>query len=77
MPTGTCSGCGRLTNSTTSNCWESEGKEWVCATECYAAYDGKKWVKGCAYDKLSKDNFLLTFANSVLKNGKIKKILVG
>jgi len=45
MPSGVCSGCGRITNSAVSNWWDTSGKP----TECYAAFVDNKWVKGCGY----------------------------
>lgn len=56
MPGATCTNCGKLTNSATSNYWlrtEADGKtpkEGGVATECYAAFVDGKWVKGCKYD---------------------------
>ncbi len=63
MPVGKCA-CGRDTNSTTSNWWKvKDGKP----TECYAAHDGEKWVKGCSFDKLPKDSFDRKFALQVIR----------
>lgn len=47
MPSGKCNGCGEITNSATSNWWDTGGKP----TECYAAFIDDKWVKGCAFDR--------------------------
>lgn len=50
-----CNGCGRTTNSATSNYaldTEIDGKtpkECGVATQCYAAFVDGKWVKGCSY----------------------------
>lgn len=49
MPTGKCKGCGKLTNSATSNWWFAKNFE---PTECYMAFDEKNNpVKGCAFEK--------------------------
>lgn len=55
MPTDTCRGCGRITNSATSDYWlnktsEGKPKEFGVATECYAAFVDGVWVEGCKYD---------------------------
>lgn len=63
MPIGRCQGCNRLTNSATSNWWDITFSH---PTECYAAHNGKKWVKGCAFDKLGKKDFRRKFAESVI-----------
>ncbi len=67
MPSGKCLGCGRLTNSTTSNWWDTDDHH---PTKCYVAWeeDGKP-VKGCGYDKA--DSLEKHFADSILhRNGK-------
>lgn len=62
MPTATCSGCGRATNSATSNYWQMGGKP----TECYAACVDGKWVEGCAIDKT--DEFIADFARRLIRD---------
>lgn len=58
MPVTTCTGCGQITNSATSNYWqrvEPDGKtpkEVGVVTRCYVAFVGDKTVKGCGYDAL-------------------------
>lgn len=48
MPTGRCKGCGRLTNSATSNWWDNPDHE---ATKCYMAFnENNEPVKGCDYE---------------------------
>lgn len=42
--------CGKLTNTAVSDWCDPRRKDGK-AYKCYAAWDGKKWVKGCAYDK--------------------------
>lgn len=68
MPSGICKGCGRITNSTTSNWWFTKDFQ---PTECYVAWVDGKPVKGCGYDKLDKkDKYSpIHFANSILKKG--------
>lgn len=62
MPVATCTGCGRLTNSATSDYWqrmEPDGqtpKEVGVVTRCYVAFVGDKTVKGCGYDALVKED---------------------
>lgn len=58
MPVATCTNCGRITNSATSNYWldtEIDGKTpkemWI-ATQCYAAFVQGKWVEGCVYNAI-------------------------
>ncbi|MCK9544494.1 MAG: hypothetical protein M0R03_20945 [Novosphingobium sp.] len=71
MPSGICKGCGRVTNSTTSNWWFTTTKDH--ATECYAAYVDDKWVKGCAYDKLNRaDKYSpIHFVDKLIKKKKL------
>lgn len=72
MPYGICKGCGRATNSTLSNWWDTDTKDH--ATECYAAWEegiaglSGKWVKGCAYDKLDRSdkNSPIHFADKII-----------
>ena len=45
MPTTNCKKCGGLTNSTTSNYWDTKDN---IPTECYAKFVKGGWVKGCA-----------------------------
>lgn len=63
MPEATCK-CGRLTNSATSNYWDSDdGKP----TQCYAAYDSKNgWVEGCSLHRA--DSFTKKFAQALINN---------
>ena len=67
MSVGKCKGCGQDTNSTTSNWWLTKTMDH--ATECYARHDGKRWVKGCAYDRIP-DPFQKEFVDSLIKDGK-------
>lgn len=68
MPTATCK-CGRITNSTVSNYWDTKGEP----TECYAAWDEAKarWVEGCALGKGS--DFERAFAQGLI-NGDMGAI---
>ena len=59
-PVGICKGCGRQTNSATSDYWHKDRKP----TECYAAFVKGKWVKGCAYDKTG--DFERDFADGLI-----------
>lgn len=58
MPVATCTNCGRITNSATSNyCSDVEvdgktPKEMFVATQCYAAFVHGKWVRGCVYNDI-------------------------
>lgn len=58
MPVATCTNCGRMTNSATSNyCSDTEmdgktPKEIGVVTGCYAAFVGDKWIKGCVYNDI-------------------------
>lgn len=67
MPAGICRGCNRITNSTTSNWWDTDTKDH--ATECYASMVDGKWVKGCAYDKMDRSNkySLVHFVDTLIK----------
>lgn len=62
MPVTTCTGCGRLTNSATSNYWqrmEPDGKtpkEVGEVTRCYVAFEGDKTVMGCGYKALEAED---------------------
>lgn len=62
MPVTTCTKCGRITNSATSNYWqrvEPDGKtpkEVGVVTRCYVAFVGDKTVKGCGYDALVEED---------------------
>ena len=59
MPVATCTNCGRITNSATSNYLldtEINGKthkEVGVATQCYVAFVDGKCVKGCVYKYIS------------------------
>lgn len=58
MPIATCTNCGRITNSATSNYvhdTEIDGKtpkELFIVTKCYAAFVDGLWVRGCGYDEV-------------------------
>lgn len=58
IPVTTCTNCGLITNSATSNYWsdtEIDGKttkEMLVATQCYAAFVMGRWVKGCVYNDI-------------------------
>jgi len=65
MPMGPCGGCGKITNSTTSNWWLTNDLK---PTECYAAYVDNKWVKGCAYEKIVGNIYMQPWIDDVLKN---------
>ena len=67
MPVATCR-CGKVTNSTTSNYWDTPKRK---PTKCYAAFVNGKWVKGCAFSKLRKGSFARAFANSVINGSQI------
>lgn len=55
--------CGNLTNTAVSDWCDPRRKDGK-AYKCYAAWDGKKWVKGCAYDKC--DSFTKISVDSLL-----------
>lgn len=58
MPVTKCEGCGRTTNSATSNYWScteidnETAKEFGVATQCYVSFVMGLWVKGCVYDDI-------------------------
>lgn len=57
--------CGRTTNTTVCNHMKVKpGEE---CTECYGAWNGQKWVKGCSYDKA--DPFIKQFVDKIMKGG--------
>lgn len=72
MPIATCTGCGRKTNSATSNyCADTEmdgktPKEIFVTTQCYVAFVDGKWVEGCVYNKIEPWQKLLY--EKLLKN---------
>lgn len=68
MPLATCSSCGRPTNSTCSDYWTAKEHK---PTECYAAFDVKarRWVRGCALDRLPRDSFEYGFAHGLIQRG--------
>lgn len=68
MPVGRCGGCGRETNSTLSNWWESG--HFGEPTECYAAWDGTKWVEGCG---VAKYEFQADFAREIIRDSELKE----
>lgn len=51
MPTATCQGCGRLTNSAVSDYWDHDRKP----TKCKAAFVDGRWVPGCDYGNDADD----------------------
>ena len=55
--------CGKLTNTAVSDWCDPRRKDGK-AYKCYAAWDGKKWVKGCAYDKC--DSYTKQMVDSLL-----------
>lgn len=72
MPTGLCSGCGRMTNSTTSNWWLTKDYK---PTKCVVAWEENgEAVRGCGYDD-ANDHFkayaddVIRSSNERLKNG--------
>jgi len=64
MPVGLCGGCGRITNSTTSNWWMTNDRK---PTKCAVAWekDGTA-VRGCGYDQASKQ--MQEYADEVIKS---------
>ena len=75
MPAPTCERCGGQTNSTVSDYWDQlrvAGK--ARATVCYAKHDGKRWVKGCAFDMVKKcdESWKVDFAESIIKDDENK-----
>jgi len=64
MPVGPCGGCGRMTNSTTSNWWMTKDRK---PTKCAVAWeeDGTA-VRGCGYDQASKH--MKEYADKVIKS---------
>ena len=72
MPTAICK-CGKKTNSATSNYWKvyqdnPTALNDVIPTECYAAIEFGKWVKGCWFDEAS--DFDKRFAITVIERDK-------
>lgn len=53
MPTTTCKGCGRITNSATSNWWLTDD---FIPTKCFIAWEGNIAVQGCAFNSLITKN---------------------
>jgi len=74
MPRTTCTGCGRVTNSATSNyCSNKEvdsetPKEMFVATQCYAAFVMGRWVKGCVYNDIGPMRKMMLA--ELLRNGE-------
>lgn len=67
MSAGICKGCGRMTNSTTSNWWSTKDRK---PTKCYVAWDDNGYpVKGCGYNDID-DPFDKHFADHVIRGGK-------
>lgn len=50
MPSGTCSGCKRMTNSATSNWWVTLD---LTPTKCFIAWENGIAVQGCAFSGLT------------------------
>jgi len=48
MSVVTCTNCGGVTN--TAVCRHIVGGKMVPVVECYARFEGEKWVRGCGYD---------------------------
>ncbi len=64
MPVIKCAGCGRTTNTAVSSHIDRKPYDGK-ADECYlAAGEGKRWMKGCAYDRA--DAFTKTFCDKLL-----------
>lgn len=73
MPIGTCVGCGRTTNSATSNWWRTNSDGVGAATECYAAFVNGQWIRGCAYARA--DPLTKGFVDKLIKAQKrIKQV---
>lgn len=74
MPVATCTNCGRITNSSTSNYWshtEIDGetpKDSFVATQCYAAFVNNKWIKGCVYNDIGPMRKMML--TKLLRNGE-------
>lgn len=69
MPAEICKGCGRMTNSTTSNWWLTKDHH---PTKCYVAWDDKdNPVKGCGYDEIDNP-YDKHFADYLLKSHILK-----
>lgn len=63
MPTGTCLGCRRTTNSTTSNWWQNKDRT---PTKCLVAWEESgEAVRGCAYDEASDQ--VKAYADDVIR----------
>lgn len=56
-----CKGCGRPTNTATSNWLDNADFE---PTECYVAWEDGKPVKGCAYHRA--DRYQKHFADTII-----------
>jgi len=50
MSSGICSGCKRVTNSTTSDWWSTPD---YIPTKCFIAWENNVAVPGCAFNELS------------------------
>lgn len=69
MPVGPCGGCGKQTNSATSNWWFTEDH---IPTKCYARHVDGKWERGCGYD--GADPFDQTYADKLISGKPILDI---
>lgn len=70
MPAGKCKGCGRMTNSTTSNWWFTKDYQ---PTKCYVAWDeGGNPVRGCGYNEI-ENPFDKYFADHIIRGSKKDK----
>ena len=66
MPTGICKGCGKTTNSATSNWWMTKNFE---PTKCYVAFEDDVPVKGCGYNDLP-DEWYKKWIDEIINGGK-------
>jgi len=64
MPTAICQGCGRITNSATSNWWFTNDK---IPTKCFIAWEENVAVRGCAFDELITKNARNMWQNTIDK----------
>ncbi len=80
MPSGKCRGCGKTTNSATSNWWlhgllpksyfTNYPKEEGFSTECYLAWDENGTpVRGCGYSMC--DPYMKKYVDDFIKKGSL------
>lgn len=68
MPTLMCRNCGNVTNSAVADYLKNptinlkEGK----ADKCYAKFVGSYYERGCAYDELTKHDFMKGFVDRLI-----------